>query len=350
MQPCTGKIHGFECKDVFDALSNVTPGTIATLILCIIGFCHNIILLVVAHRIKWFQHCQYFLIVNQTVVDLFTSFIFGFSAIRTLSYSLTQTPDIMTVGNCNLIYLAANILFTCTQRCALIVAFDRLYSVLFPFSWLRRSEYYRYGLISFAWIMAIWPEIAWLFSVSLGFDYAGDQYNLYGVPICMPRCEANIVTGAEILFQIENAFDNAFSILIIVFYIIIPTLSATVCKRVACGQEHVTVYWSGMEQHQRALLNRVKVMSFATVFIYLCTEFTGTFMMDYLPNLFKGGDKYFIYPIATAVSMMNTVPSLYVFAWKDDNVRRELKKIFDFGSCCAKKTIADSENHLENRF
>lgn len=293
-----------------------SAGFIGVAIVGLLGIVHNALLLTVAYRIKWFQYSQFFLIINQSMVDLLASIAWTVEAVRILLSTSQQT---ITVLNCILINLPANILFTLSQRCALTVAFDRLFSLLFPFRWMRLSDFYRFFLIALAVIWATAQESCWLF-------VAGVSNETCFVPEsqCYRLPEGGMGQGdgfvASFVFGLTSDFGA--SALIILFYIIIPCLSATLCKRVICGQENVQVYCSNMEQQQRRILVRVRLMSFATVGSYLCTMCIGLFFTDsVIPN------SSVLFTIFMALSLLNTVPPLYLFAWKDEAFRCELKQI-----------------------
>lgn len=311
-----------------------SPTLIAVAIVGVLGIIHNSFLLVIAYRIQWFRYSQFFLIIFQSLVDLLTSIAWTLEALRilsTLSTFLPTSSQTITVLNCILINLPANILFTLSQRCVLTVAFDRLFSLLFPFRWMRLTACYRFALIASAVIWATGQESFMLYVAGIGNETCFiEESQCYRLP--QGGSQENDAFMSAFVFG--RASDFGASALIILFYIVIPCLSATICKRVICGQEKVQVYCSNLEKQQRLILVRVRLMSLTTVGTYMCTMCIGLVFVDYLVSSYS-----MLFTIFMAISLLNTVPPLYLFAWKDEAFRLQLKQILRqiFGFCVVKK-------------
>lgn len=327
-------------KWIYTNVRSCTPSLffIAVAIVTFFGIVHNALLLTVAYRIKWFRYSQFFLIIFQSIVDLLMSIAWTINSARILS---STNGQMISAFNCVLTNLAPNILFTLSQRCALAVAFDRLLSLLFPFRWMRLTDSYRFALIAVGVFGATLQETCWLYFASAGKDTCTvPESQCYRLP------QGGLKKGDNLNFSffIGRISDLTSSILIVCFYIVLPCLSATLCKRVICGQENVQVYCNNMEQQQRRILVRVRLMSLATVGTYMCTTCIGLIFLDCLVS--SNSD---LYTIFMALSLLNTVPPLYLFAWKDEAFRCELKQILGLiFSFCGLSVKKEDKQHEQN--
>lgn len=316
------------------------------------GIIHGCVLLAIAYRLKWFSLIQFSLIMNQGIVDLMTSAVWAISATRMLI--VTPFPCDLTKGaasrevllDCQLIHFAGNVLLTLSQRSAFAVAFDRAYSMLFPIRWVKSKAPYRYSLIIVAWMWSVVQESVWLVAVDSSFSSL-DCLNHYGarndscntiesirtIESCCINTEVQCLRHPTTLpksvdawlITLTYASDIFAFALTILFYTVIPALAADFCKRVKCGNPNVEVYWSGMEAEQQRMLVRVQLVTFATLINYFVTLGLGTFWTDILLNDEFGVS--LMQTIGVALILMNTVLSVYLFAWKDPPFRRELKKL-----------------------
>lgn len=321
-------------------LDILTPSSFIELIIGTIGLVNNCILLIVAYRIGWFRHYQFYFVLNQSIVDLLTALGMIAMAARTLAMKYSQTSDIVRLFDCLLIFMPLEILYYCSKRSALTVAIDRFLSIMFPLKWMRLEAKYRYSLIAISWIWAIAQEMGYLF------------FTPHDVCVTVCFCCQNFSVSVA-WDTLVRVCDGTIGILTIVLYLLTPAMAKNMCRRVVSQQKHTVVYCTTMERQERQMAKRVRAVSYVTLITYFCTMSASFLTMEILAvyHYATASDTLLlIMSLAMAWMLVNTVPSLYLYAWKDMAFRNMLKSMArEFIAFFGLQRSYGSENRTEEQ-
>lgn len=279
---------------------------IATFVTATLGFFHNLLFLAVAYQLDWFRFYQFYLISNQIIADIATTFFWGLNSAGGMA--TCYWPSLCCSGGLDyvsaaLVELPETIALDLCQKSALMIGIDRLFLLLYPLKWIRLTSRYRFLLISIAWTWSIvqktWPIL----------------YSLL----------THIVDEPHWLYDYMWSSCIVVSSFIIIINLIICFSSSSFCSRVINGQTQLSVYWSGMEKYQRKIVVRVGTLSVLTLLSHMCM------LLGYLVVFATPQD------VGTTLVMLSTIWPLYVCAWKDKRFREKLKIVLRSTFCCAWK-------------
>lgn len=280
--------------------------SIANLIVSLLALFHNILFATIAYRLQWFEFYQFFLICNQVIADIISSIFWILKAsvnIIMVNLDCVRISDTCTVS-LYLTFLATlpvRISLSASQKAAIGIAIDRLYLLIFPYRWIKRTTQYRVFLIGVAWTWAILQET---------------------LPILI-LSKTLLVTDWDLQNSVVEyllASSVADSLLLLILYIIAGVVSASFCKRATKGTKNTRVYCSRMEITQRKIVMRVNALAFLTIishFLMAIVLFTTSSTI--IP--------WIKFPEAVPIGLSYSIWPLYIFAWRDVKFRRELKKI-----------------------
>lgn len=312
-----------------ELLSQVELGCWVFLIISLLGAINNSILLVVSYHLRWLRLPQYALINMQVFADLMFDITAAGITIYAITYRIMNTPNTIDQLHCVAIFVPTAIFSATSQRLSLAVAIDRLVNVLFPYNWLALGMTYRLIMIALSFAWGLVQETTWL-------AFADENK-------CVKMCFDYVSYPADVWWAtVVTAGDMITCGLIVIAYMALPPLSGRIFRRLNC-QRFFLVALSDMEQRERNMVQRVRLMSVLVVTSFLCTTFIGTVGFDFTPMNANDSNVellVFIQPFAGALQSLNTVLPLYLFAWKEESVRNELRAIISH-VWCFKKSTAD---------
>lgn len=252
------------------------------------------------------------LICNQLIADLTSSIFCAVIFSGGLTYYVTvyhegHWPELLRVWPyLFLILLPPRIALSASQKSAIMVGFDRIFLLFFPHKWVRMGGRYRNGLVTIVWEWAISQEI-WPYDLL----YAPSSTNSYAP-----------YKKYMIYYYALSAVD--ISLLLIILYIFIMFASAKFCQRAANGNESIQVYCHGLEETQRTIVARIKILALLTVISHLLMSVAVLSV-----NSLSSCTSMTVFGTCLPVGLCFTILPLYVFAWKDAVFREELIKVLE---------------------
>lgn len=288
--------------------------TAAEIIVTLFGILHNSLFLLISYRLKWFKYCQYFLICNQAVADWTSSVFWCFESTRHMITALTDAIPVELNGTCQdavqvaatyFSDLPASIAINASQKSAIAIGFDRLFLLLFPHTWVKLSVSYRFSLIVIVWLWAVFEQI-----VPLLYAYVETQgRGLVDMVAYAIRFNTRVIPFLQLADSVCLGFLS----------IAAPFASATFCRRAMNGNGAVSVFCGGMEGVNRRIIKRVNILACLTIVSHL---FLSLAIVAITLNLGEPATG-----ITIPIVLSYAIWPMYIFAWKDDTFRGELKKI-----------------------
>lgn len=263
-----------------------------------VGVVHNGIFITVARRLEWFKSYQFYLICNQIIADLTTGLICVNSCILTMIHNILDIDLCKFINRSSVFWFILALPFrcalNCSQKSAVIVGFDRLFLIGYPHKWIKLTARYRFALIAVAWVWAIAEEalpIACFLEPTERWDACRDTIND---------------------FYKYSWLVN--SLVLMIVYTVLASASSTFCERAVYGNKALHVFGSRLDQVQRDIFTRVRLLALLNV---------GSHMLMILALFLI----WFDLSEAMCVALCYTILPIYIFAWRDEKVRDELKKI-----------------------
>lgn len=311
--PCNNSTDPVLLSESWHLLSLLVPGCTAEFAVATIGIVNSIIVLIVSYRLDWFFQPYYTFLVNQAFLDLLSSLAsFSESSFALVHYFLL-TPPVMTEMQCLAIFAPINMFGSWSGKATLLVAIDRISTVMWPHRWLRSGMRHRIILMTVIFVWACILELTWL--------------ALIDSSMCVKLCFNYFIYPADYWWtDVVTANDVIQCVSIIVIYITLPFFSSTIFDRLNCS--FLTVAIENLEEMQQDIIKRVRRLSLIVGVSYFCTTFIAFIIQDILPALPAytnlNDPMVTVAPYTAAIATLNNVITLYLLTWKEKSFRGQI--------------------------